>query len=98
MDASDGATLARIDERTIATQLTVTELKSELREFIHKTEQALEGMEQQVQQELNRSRVDIRSNYVSKDEFYPIRAVVYGLVGCMLLAVMGLILSVALRH
>ena len=40
----------------------------------------------------------IESSYVSHAEFRPVRSIVYGLVGTIMLSVIGTILSVALRR
>lgn len=37
------------------------------------------------------------SNFVSKDEFEPIKRIVYGLVGLILVAVVGAMVSLVLR-
>lgn len=39
----------------------------------------------------------VSSNYVSKDEFEPIKKVVYGLVAIILVAVAGAVVSLVLR-
>ena len=45
-----------------------------------------------------RIAVDRRlSTMVTEDRFWPVRAVVYGLVGSLLLAIVGAVIKVALR-
>ena len=39
---------------------------------------------------------NLRSSYVSKDEFDPVKKIVYGLVGLILVAVMGAVLGLVI--
>lgn len=39
----------------------------------------------------------VSSNYVSKEEFAPVRNIVFGLVGLILVAVVGALISLILR-
>ena len=61
---SNAILLARIDERTIATDRVVQEIK-----------------------------VLVTTNYVTQQEFKPVRALVYGAVGLMLTGIIGAIIA-----
>ena len=39
----------------------------------------------------------VSSNYVSKEEFEPIKKIVYGLVGLILVAVVGALMALVVR-
>ena len=42
---------------------------------------------------INDFRDDIKKNYVSKSEFWPVKTLVYGFVGAILLAVLGALIG-----
>jgi hypothetical protein len=42
-------------------------------------------------------RKEVREQYVTKDEFLPVKSIVYGLVGIMSLTVVGALLSLVIR-
>lgn len=42
-------------------------------------------------------RDEVRNTYVTKDEFKPVKTIVYGIVGTVMLAVGGAIISIVVR-
>lgn len=50
-----------------------------------------------IEQSLRDLRDDLEDNYVTQQEFGPIRSVVYGMVGLMLTTILVVILAVALK-
>ncbi len=65
---TDGALLARIDERTA-----------------------------QLQRDMESIKALIESRYVTKNEFTPVKTVVYGLVAAVMTGVFGALLTLVLR-
>jgi len=49
-----------------------------------------------IQESLQRVEMELSQNYVSKSEFAPIRLIVYGMVGLVLTAVVGAVITLAL--
>ena len=81
-DFPGAATLARIDERTIALQIDMGDVKREqgvLRDTLFKN--------------LSRLEEDIEKRFVLRQEFNPVRLLVYGFVGTVLTAVLGALLA-----
>ena len=50
-----------------------------------------------IQRDIAEINIKLDDKYVTKDEFIPVRNVVYGLVGIILLSVIGAILTIVLR-
>ena len=46
--------------------------------------------------EIKRDLEELPDKFVSQDQFYPIRAIVYGLVGAVLMGVIGAVLALTL--
>lgn len=46
---------------------------------------------------VNAQLQDIKENYVTKHEFWPVRAIVYGAVSSILLAFLGYLISITLK-
>jgi hypothetical protein len=43
-------------------------------------------------------KVKLESEYVTQDEFEPVKKIVYGMVGVILLAVIGALITLVLRQ
>lgn len=50
-----------------------------------------------IKDKLNSVDTKVSSHYVSKEEFEPIKKIVYGLVGLILVAVVGALVSLVVR-
>jgi len=50
-----------------------------------------------IQEDVSALRNDLKENYVPKTAFDPVRAVVFGGVGLVLISVLGLLISMAIK-
>jgi hypothetical protein len=50
-----------------------------------------------IKEKLNNIEVQVGSQYVSKDEFEPVKRLVYGMVALMLTAVVGALISIVIQ-
>lgn len=50
-----------------------------------------------IKEKLTSVETKVSSNYVSKEEFDPVKKIVYGLVGLILVAVVGALISLVVR-
>lgn len=59
--------------------------------------QVLENKLDAVQDDVREIKEVLRGSYVTQDQFGPVRTIVYGLVGLILLSVVGALLTLVLR-
>lgn len=52
----------------------------------------------EVKEQLNGMDTRLSSHYITKEEFEPVKKIVYGLVGVILLAVVGAVVSLVLTN
>ena len=50
-----------------------------------------------VYEQIENFREEVRDTYVSKSEFWPVKTIVYGIVGTSLLAVLGAIVAQVIK-
>jgi hypothetical protein len=70
------ATMARVDERTLAMQKEIAELKENNADKIDSLKQQVEGLKK-----------SMKEDYVQKESFTPVQRIVYGIVSVILTAV-----------
>ena len=51
-----------------------------------------------IQRDIVEIKVKLESEYVTQDEFEPVKKIVYGMVGVILLAVIGALITLVLRQ
>lgn len=60
--------------------------------------QILESKLDSVQDDVREIKEVLRGSYVTQDQFGPVRTIVYGLVGIIMLSVVGAMLTLVLRQ
>jgi hypothetical protein len=51
-----------------------------------------------IQGDVKEIKIQLSGNYVTKDQFEPVRKIVYGMVSIILLAVMGAIIALVVKQ
>lgn len=85
--------LARLDERTIAIQAELINLRADMRardEFMTKK---IDSVEKELTDRLDKFEKDVDLKYVKKDSFTPIQKMIYGVVGLIIMTFIGALLS-----
>ena len=77
-------------------QRRLTGIEEVLRTHIHPNGSSLGRLEER-QASTQRELSEVRQVMVTKAEFAPVRAVIYGMVGTILLAVIGALLAIVVR-
>lgn len=78
--------LARLDERT---------REFDKRQIEHSTK--LEAMTRETNTKLDSMRNDFERKYVTIDQFSPVKTIVYGLVGTILVSVIGAVIALVVK-
>ena len=87
------ATLARIDERTISMQLAQENMKQDMRRLQNTVETMGDALKLEIEKELKQ----LRDDTVTKAEFWPVRAIVYGGAALVLTSTLGGLLVLVLK-
>lgn len=95
VDFTPAELLARLDERTKAIQNDMQELKKDLKTIDDIYTNRLTEFEKKIEEKVEKHFEKSAVKYVTKDSFDPVKKIVYGLVGLILTAVAGAIISLA---
>ena len=74
----------------------VARLAKELKEYTDLRYSIIENKLDMVVDDIKDVQTTLRASYVTEDQFSPVKTVVYGLVGIILTAVIGAILTIVL--
>lgn len=92
----DNLALIKVIERLVIERL---ESMSELFNLrFEGLEEKMDTQHESIEKKLDEYVKKQESNYVTKDQFYPVRLIAYGLVGLMTAGVMGGILAVVITN
>lgn len=92
--------LARLDERTLSILNDLTKLRLDLRDTVDTISDRVKDVEsrvnmkaQEIEDRLDTLTDHVEKNYVKKTEFSPIKLIVYGFVGLVLTAFVGVLIT-----
>lgn len=97
--------LARVDERTRSIQDDIINFRNELKNSFQSLSERIKDTEirQSIRHEENRKEIDslnelIDKDYIKKTEFEPIKKIVYGFVGFLLLSLGGMFIALLTKQ
>lgn len=89
--------LARVDERTIAIQLSIEKLNHDVRMTNDNLSKRIDDVESRLNTKINEVESKIESAYVKTNDFAPVQKLVYGIVTLILIAVVMAIVTSVLK-
>lgn len=88
--------LTRVDERTTAIQNDIKNLRTDITSTVTSLSKAINDVEDHFNREMEKMQASFDKKFVTQDSFWPVKAIVYGIVSTILMSVMGAILALVI--